>query len=131
MKNTSLKQYIMSGLGVGFPTTLLCMTIIGGFNGVIFEFMTWMIASALFGLVSGLTFSRENLSLPLATIIHCVCCFIIATLAATIIGYADSFWKICIGVLPVFIVAYLIIYFICFLSMKRKANKINELLNNK
>lgn len=131
MKNLSLKNYIISGLGVGFPTTLLCMTIIGGFNGVILEFGTWMIASALFGLVSGIVFTRENLSLPLATAIHCVCCLIISTLAGTIIGYADNILDIFLGVLPVFLIAYVIIYLFIFFSMKREANRINNLLNNK
>lgn len=131
MKHFSIKQYILSGLGIGFPTTLLCMTLIGGFNGVILEFGTWMIASALFGLVSGLIFTREKLSLPLATAIHCVCCLIIATLAGTIIGYADNFLDILLGVLPVFLIAYVIIYLLCIFAMKREANRINNLLSNK
>lgn len=131
MRKITIKEFIMSGLGVGFPTTLLCMTLIGGFNSVILEFGTWMIASALFGLASGIIFTRENLSLPLATAIHCICCLIIATLAGTIIGYADNFFTLFLGILPVFLIAYTVIYLCCFFSMKREARKINDQLNNK
>lgn len=132
MKNdnqNSLFACAFRGLGIGFPVTLLCMTLIGGFNEVIAELLTWMVASALFGIVSGLVFIKSDLSMPLATAIHCVCCLIIVVSACFICGYTDNLLTLITAILPVFIIIYAIIYLFCFLSMKKYEKEINETLN--
>lgn len=129
MKDNSWLAFVIRGLGIGFPVTLLCMTLIGGYNDVIREFLIWMIASALFGLISGLVFLKSNFSLPVATAVHGVCCLLVAVAAATIIGYGGNFLQILLAVLPVFAVVYLGIYLAIYLYMKWEEKKINTELN--
>ena len=127
--SSTLFSSILTGLGIGFPVTLLCMTLIGGFNEIIAELLTWMVASALFGIVSHLTFFKSDLSMLLATAIHCVCCLLIVVGACLICGYTDNLLTLFTAILPVFIIVYAIIYLFCFLSMKKYEKEINETRN--
>lgn len=129
-KNTiSLVSLAMGGISIGFPVTLLCMILIGGYNSVIGEFLAWMIASALFGVVSGVVFGKMNLNLPAATALHCLCCLLIAAAAGTVCGYAGSFLEVLLGILPVFVVVYVLIYGGCIVKMKLEEKKINQALS--
>ncbi len=130
MKFKDIILACITGVGVGMPVTIICMIILGGWNGVIKEFLVWLVASALFGVLS-ILFKNSKLSLPLITAIHCVGCLIITCSACAIIGYGDSFFSILLGVLPIFIIVYAVIYIVTLLSAKAEAKKINEALNNK
>lgn len=122
----------ITGIGIGAPVTLCCMILIGGFNGVIREFLVWTAASALFGLLSLLIFQLPNsLPLPAATALHCISCMLVAATAGAIIGYADSFLELLLAILPVFLLVYGLLYGISFFIMKREAQRINEELRNK
>lgn len=134
MKNKILSIFTacITGIGTGIPITLVCMTLIGGYNGVIKEFLVWTVASALFGVLSLLLFQQPvNLSLPAATALHCAGCMVVAAAAGAIIGYADSFLSLLLGILPVFVVIYGILYGASYCAMKKEAQRINEELNNK
>lgn len=123
-------QSVLSGIGIGFPVTLLCMTAIGGWNGVILEFVVWMAASALFGLLSGvLFFSKHDLPLPAAMGLHCLGCFAVAVGAAAIIGYAENILDLIAAIAPVFVIVYAVIYAVCFAFMKYQEKQINAALN--
>lgn len=121
----------ITGMGFGFPVTLLCMTLFGGFNGVIRELLIWMVASALYGLVSGGLFHCKNsLSLPVTVAIHGVCIIAITMGAAALCGYVKS----AADVLPVLVpavVIYAVIYVVCFLLMKQNEKQVNEALQKK
>lgn len=122
----------ISGIGIGVPITLVCMTVIGGFNGVVREFLIWTVASALFGVLSLLLFLRPNdLSLPAATALHCIGCMVVAAGAATLCGYSDSFLDVLVHVLPVFVVVYGLLYGSTYRAMKAEAKRINEELEKK
>lgn len=125
----SLFSGALTGLGIGFPVTILCMLLIGGFNAVIAELLTWMVASALFGIVSWTVFDKLELSMPLATAIHCICCLLIVSSACFICGYTDNFFTLLTAILPVFLIIYIFIYLFVFLSMKKHEKEINETLN--
>ena len=134
MKNKLFPIYsaCISGIGIGIPITLCCMTIIGGFNGVIREFLVWTVASALFGVLSLLLFQLPNsLSLPVATALHCIGCMVTAAGAAAIVGYADSFLELLLGILPVFLIVYTVLYGSFYIIMKKEAQRINQELNSK
>ena len=107
---------ILTGIGIGIPVTIVCMISIGGWNAVVMEFLVWTIASALFGVLSVVTFSNEKMNMILATALHCVGCLLITVGACFIIGYADSFFEILLAVAPVFAVVYIAIYSINFFS---------------
>ena len=63
-----MKKYVLNaiiGMGFGFPITLLCMSLIGGYNEVVREFFVWMVASALYGLLSTVMDSKKfDMPLP-------------------------------------------------------------------
>ncbi len=120
----------ITGIGIGIPVALLCMTLIGGYNEVIKEFLVWTVASALFGLVSVL-FQGERFNLIVTTAIHCVCCMLITAGACFIIGYVKGFGEFLIAIVPVFLLVYVVIYFVTFISMKKAAKEANEALSNK
>lgn len=128
IKNTILAS--ITGIGIGMPITLLCMTVIGGFNSVIKEFLVWLIASALFGVLS-LIFKSYKLSLPVVTAIHCIGCFAVTCGACAVIGYSDNFSEILLAVVPVFVIVYAVLYIVALAVAKREAKKVNEALDKK
>ena len=131
-QNHSLIDFALTGMGFGFPITLVCMILIGGFNGVVAEFLTWMAASALFGIITGILNGEKcELKLPAAMALHCVLCLAVTIAAGAICGYADSFLELLKGILPVFVIVYVIVYAVCILLMKREEKKINEALKDK
>ena len=126
----SIGTSIIVGMGFGFPATLLCMLLIGGFNPMLKEFLVWMVASALYGLVSVLVFnSKKEMALPLAMVLHCAGCLIITVVAVFVCGYAESILSFLLSVLPVFVIVYAVITGVCFLMMKIEEKRINEKLN--
>lgn len=122
---------ILIGMGFGMPTTIICMLLLGGYKPFFKEFIVWMVASALFGIISRLFFDNEYLTLPVATVLHFISCFIITVLAGTICGYANGILLLINGIAPIFIVAYLIIYIISMISMKIEVKKVNDALNER
>lgn len=124
-------SFAMHGTGIGFPVTILCMTLIGGFNALTLELLTWMMASALFGIISGLIFYRSNLNLPVAIAVHCACCLAVTTAAGAICGYADNIRELLKGILPVFVLVYVLVYVLCYFLMKSEEKRVNQLLSKK
>ena len=126
--HVSWMSYALNGTGIGFPVTVLCMLLIGGYNGASRELLVWLVASALFGLTSGLFFRKEDLNLLTATALHFVCCLGIASGAGWLCGYADSFLELLTAMLPLFLVIYIAVYLAVFFAMKREAARINKAL---
>lgn len=129
-----MKKYILSGIigmGFGFPSTLLCMTLIGGVNPVIKELLVWMVASALYGLLSVAMFSKKlEMPMPVSFGLHFAGIVAITLGAALICGYVTSF----VDVLPVLIpmvVIYVLVCILCFLLMKKDEKQINEALEKR
>lgn len=126
IKNTILA--CITGIGIGMPVTVLCMTLIGGWNDAVKEILVWLVASALFGLLS-LIFNSGKFNLILSTAMHCVGCLAVTCTACTINSYSDNFFDILLAVLPVFAVVYIVIYSTAMISAKKEAKKITESLN--
>lgn len=130
MKIKNVILACISGIGIGMPITLLCMTLIGGYNGVIREFLVWLIASALFGVLS-LVFQSSKINFIVATIIHCIGCLLVTCTSCAVIGYSDNFVSILLAVLPIFVVVYAVIYTVSIITMKKEAKKANEALKSR
>jgi len=130
MKIKNIVLACITGIGIGMPITILCMALIGGFNSVIMEFLVWLVASALYGILS-IVFNNVKLNLPLSTAIHCAGCLAITCGACTINGYSDNFFDMLLAILPIFVIVYVVIYTIILISAKAEAKKITESLNNK
>lgn len=124
----SMLFFAIIGIGIGIPVTLACMALIGGVNEVIREFLIWTVASALFGMISGLVFTHVD-GLPWAMLLHCSACLIVAVGAVVLCGYADSFLMALPRVLPVFVIVYILVYAFCVFGMKLEEKRINQALN--
>lgn len=130
-KNITIFSSVISGIGIGIPVTLICMLVIGGYTHILKEFIVWTVASALFGVVTNLIFRNDRLNLPVSTTVHCICCLAIAIIACAVCNYSDNLLSLFLGVAPVFIVVYVIIYAVSIIIMKIEAKKANKALNNR
>ena len=128
---TNYMQNAIVGMGFGFPITLLCMTLFGGFNDVIAEFLVWMVASALYGILSGVMFYRKDeLPLPAALGLHCLGCLLITMGAAVFCGYVTGVADLLPVLIP-FVGIYLLVYLLCICMMKKNEKQINQALQEK
>lgn len=129
-----MKKYMLAaitGMGIGFPVTLLCMTLIGGYNQVLQEFLVWMGASALYGLLSVLLDSKKlDLPMPVAVGLHFVGIVAITMGAALICGYVSGLESILAILLPTFVI-YLVVCGLFFWLMKKDEKQINKALEQK
>lgn len=129
-----MKKYVMNaivGMGFGFPITLLSMILIGGYNVVMKEFLVWMVASALYGVLSTVMDEKKfDMPLPVSVGLHFFGCVAITMAAALFCGYISALTD----VLPVLVpatVIYFVVYFICFLLMKQNEKAVNKALEDK
>ena len=129
-----MKKYIVNaivGMGFGFPITLLCMILLGGYNPVMKEFLVWMAASALYGVLSTIMDETKfDMPLPVSIGLHFLGCVGITLGAALICGYIRSVADVMPILVPV-IVIYFAVYFVCILLMKQNEKAVNKALEEK
>jgi hypothetical protein len=129
-----MKKYVLNaiiGMGFGFPITLLCMSLIGGYNEVVREFLVWMVASALYGLLSTVMDSKKfDMPLPVSIGVHFFGCVAITLGAALLCGYIGSVADVLPILIPAILI-YVVVCFICFLLMKQNEKQINKELEEK
>lgn len=130
MKIKNIILACITGIGIGMPITVLCMALIGGWNDAVKEILVWLVASALFGVLS-LIFNRDRMNLIISTVIHCIGCLAVTCTACTINGYSDNFFEMLLAILPIFVIIYAVIYTAAIVSAKIEAKKITDTLNNK
>jgi hypothetical protein len=129
-----MKKYVLNaiiGMGFGFPITLLCMILIGGYNVVMKEFLVWMAASALYGVLSTIMDEKKfDMSLPVSIGLHFFGCVAITMGAALLCGYIRSVADVLPILIPAIII-YAVVCLICFLLMKQNEKQINKALEEK
>lgn len=129
-----MKKYILAaitGMGIGFPITLLCMTLIGGYNPVVRELLIWMSASALYGLLSVAMDSKKfDMPLPLSIGLHFFGIVAITMGAALLCGYVSGMGSVLAILLPT-VVIYLVVCGLCYWLMKKDEKQINKALQEK
>lgn len=129
-----MKKYAigaLTGMGFGFPITLLCMILFGGYNPVLRELLIWMSASALYGLLSVVMNSEKfDMPLPLSIGLHFVGIVGITLGAAALCGYLNGIVSALLILVPT-VVIYVVVYFVCFLLMKKEEKTINKALEDK
>ena len=129
-----MKKYILNaiiGMGFGFPITLLCMFMIGGYNVVMREFLVWMAASALYGVLSTVMDSKKlDMPLPVSIGLHALGCIVITMGAALLCGYIQSVADVLPILIPAILI-YLVVCLVCFLLMKQTEKQINKALEEK
>lgn len=128
------KSYIwgaITGMGFGFPVTLLCMTLFGGYNAVVQEFLIWMVASALYGLLSVVLFDQKN-DLPQMAVLglHFVGVTIITMTATLLSGYVSSIADVLPILIPTLVI-YAVITGICVFLNKETEKQINKALEER
>ena len=129
-----MKKYVLNaivGMGFGFPITLLCMALIGGYNAVVQEFLVWMVASALYGVLSAVMDSTKfDMPLPLSIGLHFVGIVGITLGAAALCGYLTGIVSALLILVPT-VVIYVVVCFVCCLLMKKEEKTINKALEDK
>lgn len=129
-----MKKYISNaiiGMGFGFPITLLCMTIFGDYNAVVREFIVWMIASALYGILATVVDSSKiEMPMPVSFGIHFFGCVAITLGAAFLSGYLTSLTDILPILIPTLVI-YVLICGLCFWLMKKNEKEVNKALKDK
>ena len=129
-----MKKYVLNaiiGMGFGFPITLLCMALIGGYNAVVLEFLVWMVASALYGVLSTImNETKFDLPLPVSIGLHFFGCVVITMGAALLCGYVSSIADVLPILIPAVII-YAVVCLICFLLMKQNEKAVNKALEEK
>ena len=129
-----MKKYVLNaiiGMGFGFPITLLCMVLIGGYNAVVQEFLVWMVASALYGVLSTAMNSKKfDIPLLVSIGLHALGCIVITMGAALLCGYINSIAAV-LTILIAALVIYTVVCLICFLLMKQNEKQINNALEEK
>ncbi len=129
-----MKKYVLNaivGMGFGFPITLLCMILIGGYNAVVQEFLVWMVASALYGVLSTVMDSKKfDMPLPVSIGLHALGCIVITMGAALLCGYIHSIADVLPILIPALVI-YIVVCLICFLLMKQNEKQINKALEEK
>lgn len=129
-----MKKYVLNaiiGMGFGFPITLLCMILIGGYHAAMKEFIVWMAASALYGVLSTIMDEKKlEMPLPVSVGLHFLGCVAITLGAALLCGYVHSFADVLPILIPAILV-YFTVYCICFLLMKQNEKQINKALEEK
>lgn len=129
-----MKKYVANafvGMGFGFPVTLLCMTLFGGYNAVVKEIFVWMIASALYGILATVMDSSKNeMPMPLSLGIHFFGCVAITLGAALLNGYIANLTDLIPILIPTLVI-YIAICGICFWLMKKNEKEVNKELEGK
>ena len=129
-----MKKYILNaiiGMGFGFPITLLCMLLIGGYNVVMREFLVWMAASALYGVLSTVMDSKKlDMPLPVSIGLHALGCIVITMGAALLCGYIQSVADVLPILIPAILI-YIVVCLVCFLLMKQTEKQISKALEEK
>lgn len=120
----------LTGIGYGIPVTILCMTLIGGWQEPLGEFTVWTVASALIGLLSAMTFGSEKLTLPGALGIHGIGTLAIVVTACWLNGYDSNPVNLLVGILPVFLIIYGVIYGINYFAIKQEEKRVNAALDS-
>ena len=126
-------RYVGTGLAIGWVATSLCLCgagllLEGAIHPVLIEVMAWMGASAAYGLAS-LLFEKESLSRPAATALHMVICLGVTLLVAAGLGYGAG-WPLFLGVTPLFLVIYGVIYGAFYFHDREWARKANRRLRD-
>ena len=122
-------MYLLQGMGIGAPVTLICMMAIGGYQEIFSELVTWLVASALIGVLTGWVYQQKaEWSLLRATATHCVGCLALVVGAGWICGYDDSIFVLLKAMLPVFVIVYVLIYLFIYWMMKQEAKRVNQML---
>ena len=129
-----MKKYVTSilmGMGFGFPITLFCMAMFGGYNAIVQEFLVWMIASALYGILATVMDSIKNdMPMPVSFGIHFFGCVAITLGAALVNGYITSLADL-IPILVPTVAIYVAICGVCFWLMKKNEEEVNKALEDR
>ncbi len=130
-----ITQHIMIGLAIGFVCTTVCLWALGGYKAtgiaVMRQFTTWLMASALYGLIS--LIYDTNIPLPASLSIHFIGCAAITFVASIVSGIMEfmPWYEWFIHVLPVFVLIYIVIGAVTTITTRCQAKKINKKLDEK
>lgn len=128
-------EHIITGLGLGFVITTICLWAFGVYeaNGitVMRQYTTWLVASALYGLIS--LIYDSDVKFPLSLAIHFGSCAAVTFVASFVSGLFEfmRLYEWFIYVLPVFCIIYAVTGAVVTLVAKCQIKKINDKVKKK
>ncbi len=130
-------DHIIVGLGIGFVVVTVSFWLCGAYEMGGLELMrqmtAWLVASALYGLVS--LIYDSGIAFPAVLAIHFIGCTtvtLVASYASGIMTYLNwHFVDWCTHILPSFVIVYIIISVLVTLVDKCETKKINQKINAK
>lgn len=123
-------HYLFFGMGIGSVCATGCLFLMYGANEILVQVAGWLVASALYGLIS-LPFSENFFHSPLHTLLHCLLCYVVTVVTAFLLGYSHSLLALIQGTLPVFLIIYVAVCVIIYLYDRQSAKTMNEKLQKK
>lgn len=120
--------YAIVGIGIGSIVSTIILTLVFGMTELIQNLIVWLIASAIFGLIS-LVYESERLTFLTATCIHAPVVFIIALVSGWILGYGEgSIVLLLERMMPRIVLTYIIVHFVLFLIRRTAVQDVNSRL---
>ncbi len=130
-----ITEHIIIGLAIGFVVTTISLWCFKVYEApgisVMREFTTWLVASALYGIIS--LIYDTDIPFPVSLIIHFTACAAVTFAAAFVSGIMEfmKWYEWFIYVLPVFILIYIVIGAAITITTRCQAKKINEKMKEK
>ena len=118
------------GAGIGSVITTISMSALGNQTASIKEFAFWTLASMIMGIATKIMFT-DKIKLPVATILHFIICFSIVVITNIACGYIDSISTVFKLIVPMFIVIYILVYAVMFITAKLNEKAVNKSLDSK
>ena len=123
-------EHVLVAIGIGAIVSTLCMLAFNS-NPVVQETLkntgAWLIASALFGVLSKI-YDSDALPLPLTVAIHMGGCLAVTLVTCWLLGYAELGGNFFLAVVPLFFVIYVVISMLVFWADHKSAREVNEKL---
>ena len=130
-----IMRYIITGLAIGWVCTTICLvtakaeTVTG--HEMAIQFAIWLFASAAYG-AANIVYDILDPKVIKATIVHFLISTVITLLTTIIAGYVEfsKWYMFFTRVFPSFVIIYVIITVLIFITTRADAKKINKKLNN-
>ena len=123
-------SYAILGMGIGSPIFTACLGPGGNDSAGLRDTTAWLAASAVYGMLS-LIYEADGLKLPVKVGLHALLCGLISLAVGRFLGYGESLGTLFLGMAPVFILIYGLIWGAMYAADRRRARKLNERLKEK
>lgn len=123
-------SYAIWGMGIGSPIFTASLWLGGSTGTGLRDTTAWLAASALYGILA-LIYEADEWKLPVRVGLHALLCGLISLAVGRFLGYGNSLWELFLGMAPLFVLIYGLIWGAMYMADRRKVRKLNEKLQAK